>query len=113
MADAHTRNHSYHLVDPSPWPITGALGALLLTVGMVLWFHDVTFWVFVFGALITGYIMLVWFKDIVNEGEHQGHHTPIVQLGLRYGMVLFMILQELILLHYLMLWVAIVFPNLI
>ena len=89
MADAHSRDHSYHLVDPSPWPIAGALGALLLTVGMVLWFHDVTVWVFIIGVVLIAYTMLVWWRDIIREGEHEGHHTPIVQLGLRYGMVLF------------------------
>ena len=89
MADGHSRDHSYHLVDPSPWPIVGAFAALVLTFGMILWFHDVTVWVFIIGALITAYVFLVWFKDIIKEGEHQGFHTPVVQLGLRYGMVLF------------------------
>ncbi|HSR72844.1 MAG TPA: cytochrome c oxidase subunit 3, partial [Kiloniellales bacterium] len=27
--------------------------------------------------------------DVVREATFEGHHTPIVQLGLRYGMVLF------------------------
>ncbi|PHT45011.1 Serine/threonine-protein kinase 38-like [Capsicum baccatum] len=28
-----SQRHSYHLVDPSPWPISGSLGALATTVG--------------------------------------------------------------------------------
>ena len=28
--------HPYHLVDPSPWPALGALAALCLTAGLVL-----------------------------------------------------------------------------
>ena len=39
MADAHTKQHDYHLVDPSPWPALGALGALLLAVGAALGMH--------------------------------------------------------------------------
>ena len=31
--------HPYHLVDPSPWPYIGSIGALLITVGSVLYFH--------------------------------------------------------------------------
>ena len=31
----------------------------------------------------------MWFRDVIIEGEHQGHHTPVVQIGLRYGMTLF------------------------
>ena len=28
MAEAHAKQHDYHLVDPSPWPIVGAIGGL-------------------------------------------------------------------------------------
>ncbi|HEY8138610.1 MAG TPA: cytochrome c oxidase subunit 3, partial [Methylocystis sp.] len=29
MADGHAKpQHDYHLVDPSPWPLVGALSAL-------------------------------------------------------------------------------------
>ena len=31
--------HPYHIVDPSPWPLTGAVGALLITSGLAIWFH--------------------------------------------------------------------------
>ena len=39
MADGHSRDHSYHLVAPSPWPIVGAFAALVLTFGMILWLY--------------------------------------------------------------------------
>ena len=29
--------HSYHLVDPSPWPALAALGAFMITSGLVLY----------------------------------------------------------------------------
>ena len=34
MADAHAKNHDYHLVDPSPWPFVGAmiLGLVLILI---------------------------------------------------------------------------------
>ena len=31
----------------------------------------------------------MWFRDVVIEAEHQGHHTPVVQIHHRYGMTLF------------------------
>lgn len=31
--------HSYHLVDPSPWPLMAALGGFTLTSGLVLYMH--------------------------------------------------------------------------
>ena len=33
--------------------------------------------------------MFLWWRDIIREAEYQGHHTPIVQIGMRYGMMLF------------------------
>ena len=32
----------FHLVEYSPWPLTGAVGAFGLTVGTVAWFHNYT-----------------------------------------------------------------------
>lgn len=29
--------HSYHLVDPSPWPALASLGAFMITSGLVLY----------------------------------------------------------------------------
>ena len=33
MAEAHAKHHDYHLVDPSPWPIIGAVSAFVLALG--------------------------------------------------------------------------------
>ena len=33
MADAHTKNHDYHIIDPSPWPLIGSIGAMLMAIG--------------------------------------------------------------------------------
>ena len=40
MADAHAKHHDYHLVDPSPWPVVGAISAFILAVGAVIWMHE-------------------------------------------------------------------------
>jgi len=89
QAQSHAKHHDYHLVDPSPWPIIGALAAGVLTGGSVVWFHGGTPWIMIIGFLLVLYTMFVWWRDVVAEGEHQGHHTPVVQIGLRYGMILF------------------------
>jgi hypothetical protein len=34
-----SHNHSFHLVDPSPWPLVAAFSALFLTFGGVLYMH--------------------------------------------------------------------------
>lgn len=33
----------------------------------------------------------VWWRDVVRESTYEGHHTFVVQLGLRYGMILFIV----------------------
>nr|ACU00384.1 cytochrome c oxidase subunit III [Cryptobranchus alleganiensis] len=81
--------HAYHMVDPSPWPITGAIAALLLTSGLAMWFHYKSVIILLTGFVIMIMTMFQWWRDIVREGTFQGHHTAPVQKGLRYGMILF------------------------
>ena len=85
------QNHPYHLVDPSPWPIIGASAGLVLAMGLLMFMHELKGGAIVLGigSILTLATMVVWWRDVINEGENQGHHTTIVQLGLRYGMVLF------------------------
>jgi cytochrome c oxidase subunit 3 len=89
QAHGHTQKHPYHLVDPSPWPLVGSLGGGTLAVGMVLYMHEVTGWLIPVGILLVLLTMFLWWRDVVREAEVEGHHTPIVQIGLRYGMALF------------------------
>ncbi|MCT8970347.1 cytochrome c oxidase subunit 3 [Microbaculum marinisediminis] len=89
MADAHAKNHDFHLVDPSPWPIVGAFSGLVSAVGMVMFMHDAGPWVLIIGLLLVAFVMLSWWRDVIREAEFEGHHTPVVQLHLRYGMILF------------------------
>ena len=36
MADAHGKHHDYHIIDPSPWPALGSLGALTMAIQISL-----------------------------------------------------------------------------
>ncbi len=89
MADTHARPHQYHLVDPSPWPVVGALSALVLAGGGIMLMHGITNWVFYIGVALLLFTMFGWWRDVIHEAEHEGHHTPIVRLSMRYGMALF------------------------
>jgi cytochrome c oxidase subunit 3 len=86
---AHAPKHPYHLVDPSPWPILGAVAAGATTMGAVMFMHGGWPWLLPIGFLLILLTMFLWFRDVVREGTYLGYHTPIVQLGLRYGMMLF------------------------
>jgi cytochrome c oxidase subunit 3 len=101
MADAHAKHHDYHLVDPSPWPFIGSVGALVTAIGGVAYMQylkggDFPFfginlanpWLFFIGLAIVIYTMYSWWSDTIKEA-HEGHHTRVVSLHLRYGMIMF------------------------
>ena len=88
MADTHAKNHDYHLVNPSPWPVVGAVSAFILAVGAVTWMHGGTWIIMTLGFLLVLYTMFMWWRDVLREA-HAGDHTPVVGLHLRYGMLLF------------------------
>jgi len=87
---AATKNHDYHILPPDPWPLIGAFSALALFGGLVMWMHDNPYGKFFFaGGLVAVLVtMFNWWSNTVREA-HEGHHTPVVQLHLRYGMILF------------------------
>ena len=83
--------HPYHLVEASPWPAVGSAAAFTAAVGGVMYMHEVQYGVAVLGlgfALVL-MTMYMWWRDIILEAEYQGHHTSVVQIGMRYGMMLF------------------------
>lgn len=93
--DDHAVEHDYHLLNPSPWPALGALSAFVLAMGFVLYLHPDMLGEIELGLapVIPGLILVLatmffWWRDVVRESR-QGDHTPVVQLGLRYGMALF------------------------
>nr|QHD19795.1 cytochrome c oxidase subunit III [Afissula sp. XL-2019] len=83
------KNHPFHLVDHSPWPILGALSAMMMMMGLIKWFHLFNSNLMLLGTLITLLIMFQWWRDVVRESTFQGHHTYLVSMGLRWGMILF------------------------
>ncbi|MET0181640.1 MAG: cytochrome c oxidase subunit 3 [Caulobacterales bacterium] len=114
MAHAEVK-HDYHLVNPSPWPIVASVAAFLSAVGFVVWvkgIHKVaetaaleggarfwgdlsnifltkgSLWIAGAGAVLLAFTFIGWWRDVIKESR-SGDHTPIVDLHLRYGMILF------------------------
>ncbi|MBO1081403.1 cytochrome c oxidase subunit 3 [Roseomonas haemaphysalidis] len=88
-APANHNKHPYHLVDPSPWPMIASLSAGLMVFGIILFAQKNIHWVLGVGVLGILASMFFWFRDIIRESRMPGVHNPIVRIGLRYGMVLF------------------------
>lgn len=105
--DTTGKPHPYHLVRPSIWPLMGSLAAGLAAFGMVLFMHDTKFGDLFkglqgavaetpFGAklLIPGFlcilaVMFMWWKDIIFESVKERVHNGVTEVGLRFGMALF------------------------
>ncbi|MBY8825393.1 cytochrome c oxidase subunit 3 [Sphingomonas colocasiae] len=87
---AGAKNHDYHILAPSPWPIIGSFSALAMAAGGIMWMHDVAGggWVFLAGLAGVLFTMFSWWSDVIKEAN-SGDHTPVVQLHLRYGMIMF------------------------
>ena len=89
---AHEKNHDYHILNPSVWPLLGALFGFIMLVGAVIMISPRVDnnqpWMFLIGLTGVVYVMFGWWKDVVAE-SHDGDHTPVVRIGLRYGFILF------------------------
>ncbi len=87
--------HDYHILPPSPWPFVGSASATIMAIGLIAWIKGGVFgiekgqwWLFATGFAGVLYTMFGWWRDVVKEAN-AGDHTPVVSIGLRYGMVLF------------------------
>nr|YP_009544120.1 cytochrome c oxidase subunit III [Cosmoscarta dorsimacula]AZJ53295.1 cytochrome c oxidase subunit III [Cosmoscarta dorsimacula] len=85
------KNHSFHMVDYSPWPITGSIGTMTFTSGMLMWFHKLNYSLLIMGTTIILLTMIQWWRDIIRESTFQGLHTKIVIKGMKWGMILFIL----------------------
>ncbi len=79
----------YHLVDPSPWPLTGAIGGGLTVVGIIMAAHFGNYLWLVLGLVVVLATMFMWWRDVLKESATPGLHSAVVRLGLRYGMMMF------------------------
>ena len=89
QAGAPEKEHPYHLVDPSPWPIVSALSTLVLALGAVDLLHKTESIAFTAGLIMLLVSAFLWWRDVAIESNTPGIHSPEVRHGLRIGMVLF------------------------
>lgn len=89
----NNQKHSFHLVDPSPWPILSAFSAFMLTTGTAMYMHGYYngYFLMMSGFAMILFMMFCWWRDIIREGTYEGQHTKSVQKGLRMGVLLFIV----------------------
>jgi len=85
---AHEKNHDYHILNPSVLPFLGAVAGFFMLFGAVMFFQGKAPWMMLIGLAGVLYVMFAWWSEMITEA-HQGDHTPVVLIGLRYGFMMF------------------------
>ncbi|MEX0386824.1 cytochrome c oxidase subunit 3 [Spiribacter onubensis] len=80
----------YYVPHQSSWPIIGSVGVTALVVGIALYLEGIGAgpWVLGAGLLITLWMVVGWFGDVVREGL-RGLYSDQVDRSLRWGMIFF------------------------
>ncbi len=88
-----SKEHDFHLVDPSPWPIAISAAILILVLGLVSTFHKQISGIFglVLGISTISGVLFYWWKDVIKEAIYDKCHTAIVKHGLKIAMYLFIL----------------------
>nr|YP_009500719.1 cytochrome c oxidase subunit 3 [Homotoma ficus]AWU48940.1 cytochrome c oxidase subunit 3 [Homotoma ficus] len=82
------KNHQFHLVEPSPWPILMSFTLMNLTSAIIMMFNK-NMTLMMITSFITIWMMINWWRDIHRESTFQGDHTMMVVKSIKYGMILF------------------------
>ncbi|WP_341808461.1 cytochrome c oxidase subunit 3 [Wolbachia endosymbiont (group E) of Neria commutata] len=92
-----SKEHDFHLVDPSPWPIAISAAILILALGLVGALHKQLFGIFglILGVASVSGVLFYWWRDVIREAIYDKCHTAIVKHGLKLAMYVF-ILSEVI-----------------
>jgi cytochrome c oxidase subunit 3 len=85
--------HPFHLLKASPWPFLTAFQIFIFLLGFVLYMHRffMGLGILLFGLIFCIYCLYRWGSDVVYEATILGQHTKEVQVGLRYGVLLFIL----------------------
>ncbi len=85
MAATHAKHHDYHLVNPSPWPLTASISVLFMAVGLIIWMRSMSGgaglfgahgpWVFIVGFTGVAATAFMWWRDVIREGVRGRPHS--------------------------------------
>nr|YP_010381714.1 cytochrome c oxidase subunit III [Augilina tetraina]UDL72089.1 cytochrome c oxidase subunit 3 [Augilina tetraina] len=85
------KNHPFHLVTKSPWPILSSLNMFSMMLGMTMWMYKKNNLSMIIGTIMTMMCAILWWRDVTRESTFQGNHTMKVISGMKMGMILFII----------------------
>nr|YP_011014828.1 cytochrome c oxidase subunit III [Gergithus frontilongus]WQB38509.1 cytochrome c oxidase subunit III [Gergithus frontilongus] len=83
------KNHPFHLVTKSPWPIITSTNLMTTLLGTVIWMTKKEMKTMILGTMMLMMCMMIWWRDVIRESTFQGNHTKKVTMGIKMGMILF------------------------
>lgn len=81
----------FHIVDKSPWPLTGSIAAFTFITGLLDLIHYNNSNIILISFLIIIATIIQWWRDICRESSFQGNHTLVVLINIKWGIALFII----------------------
>jgi cytochrome c oxidase subunit III len=93
MSVPSTKKHSFHIIEPSPWPILASFAAGLLATGAILQMHKKGWYLLALGLIALIAVAFAWWRDVIKEARVDQAHTSVVQRGLRMGMLWFIVTE--------------------
>jgi cytochrome c oxidase subunit III len=88
---SHEKDHPYHILEPSPYPICTSMSLLGLVVTGLMWMkgHALGFPLTMLAAAALIACVFYWWRSAIREGLYDKAHNEVVQNGLRFGMAMF------------------------
>nr|YP_009987523.1 cytochrome c oxidase subunit III [Chloriona tateyamana]QBZ37983.1 cytochrome c oxidase subunit III [Chloriona tateyamana] len=85
------KNHPFHLVTKSPWPILTSFSLMTLLVSSICLFNEKNWWFLTTSIATVTLNLSQWWRDVKRESSIKGDHTNVVKKMIKMGMILFII----------------------
>nr|QTC32049.1 cytochrome c oxidase subunit 3 [Nisia fuliginosa] len=83
------KNHPFHMVSISPWPILTSMSIMFTLLGFVEFIYLKMKLTLILGIINTVLNSNQWWRDISRESTFQGNHTMKIIKMMKMGMILF------------------------
>lgn len=85
------RNHSFHLVNPRPWPILMSFRLLNAGFGLIYWILTNNFNWFLCFFFFSTLVVVQWWRDVIREAGYEGARSAQINFIIRAGVILFIV----------------------
>lgn len=87
----NNQNHPFHIISPSPWPLLVGIRTIRTLIGTILWVCTNSIYLLIVRVFLLTFLARLWWRDVSRERSLQGCHSNQVTLGLRRGILLFIV----------------------